>query len=140
MIEKDIKRLAFTISKGNKPNQNDAEALNGVIEYVNDEKKRHINNYHLFAKLFVNVLRNDLIRNDYDYRLITNSLDMVLRMDLEEHIEGLVGDISQNELLKDVDGMTEDDILENVKFPKFNENKMRNKIIDLIGNLVEDYG
>ena len=63
MIQKQIDRLKFTFSKGNKPNATDFEALNGIIEYVNSEKERERNNNHLFAKIFLSQFKNDFIKN-----------------------------------------------------------------------------
>jgi hypothetical protein len=34
-IQEAIKRLSFTISKQNKPNNTDADALNSIIEFLN---------------------------------------------------------------------------------------------------------
>lgn len=37
---KSINRLAYTISKGNKPNASDMEALNDIIDHVNKENEK----------------------------------------------------------------------------------------------------
>jgi len=138
MISKDIDRLKYTFYKGNKINQNDIKALNGFIEYVNQEKERQLNNYQLFAKLFVNTLKNDLLRNDYDYQTITSSLQSVLKIDFDVQLDSLLMDISQHELKKDIDSLSEEDLLKNFKYPKFDTEQMKDRIIEIIQNYIED--
>lgn len=53
-IEKSIQRLSWRFGNGNfTPNQNDINALNGIIEWVNDQRKITLNQNHLFAKLYI---------------------------------------------------------------------------------------
>lgn len=134
---KAINRLAYTISKGNKPNANDVEALNELIEYVNKEKERELNNNILFAKLYVNVFKNDLIRNNGDYKATVDSLKSTCRIGLEEQLNGLVREANAIHLQNSVKDY-EDDISK-FEYPKHNEKDMKNRLKDVIGNLIEDY-
>lgn len=52
-IDKNIERLGFTLSNGNKPNQSDIDALNNVIEWVEKHRSDTIRNNQLFAKLYI---------------------------------------------------------------------------------------
>lgn len=52
-----FKRLSFTIGKQNKPNSNDVEALNSIIEFYNNSNKQVTQDNLLFAKLYLFVLK-----------------------------------------------------------------------------------
>jgi len=94
---KELKRLAYTIGNGNKPNENDVKALNGVIEYFNNERKRDLQNNELFAKLFINVFKNDLIKSNGDYQKTLNTLKMIFKIDIHAHYDSLHSEINQIE-------------------------------------------
>lgn len=53
-----IKRLAYTIANKNKPNENDAEAINKIIEWFNLSNQKAVNDNLLFAKLYIFVLKD----------------------------------------------------------------------------------
>ena len=134
---KAINRLAYTISKGNKPNASDMEALNDIIDYVNKEKERELNNNRLFAKLYVNVFKNDLIRNNGDYKATVASLKSTCRIDLNEQLNSLVIEANAIALQNDMKAF-EDDISK-FEYPKHDEAGMKNRLKEVIGNLIEDY-
>ena len=136
MISKDIDRLKYTFSKGNKINQNDIEALNGFIEYVNKEKERELNNHHLFAKLYVNAFKDILIRSEGNYQLASKSLLGVVRIDLNDHLDRLIIECNQIWLEKEI--KTNDSL--NVEYPNYDKEQMKNRIVELISNLIEDFG
>lgn len=54
-----LKRLHFTISKGNKPNQLDIEALNQIIRDQKKQAEETTKDHYLFAKLYAVVLRSN---------------------------------------------------------------------------------
>jgi len=54
-----IKRLFYTISKGNKPNQLDIEALNQIIRDQKKQSEETTKEHYLFAKLYAVVLRSN---------------------------------------------------------------------------------
>ena len=54
-----LKRLHFTISKGNKPNQLDIEALNQIIRDQKKQAEETTKYHYLFAKLYAVVLRSN---------------------------------------------------------------------------------
>ena len=100
MIQKQIDRLKYTFTKGNKPNQTDFEALNGFIKYVNDEQERKVANNHLFAKLFISVFKNDLIKSEGNYQYIIDSLRMAIALPLKDHYNELFEEMNSIELVK----------------------------------------
>jgi len=102
---KALNRLAYTIQNQNKPNENDVEALNEVIRYYNAERDRLIVNNRLFAKLFLNTLRNDIIRSNGNYQLSIDGLRNVARISLEDQLSRLVTDSNQIFLEKEVKGI-----------------------------------
>lgn len=134
---KAINRLAYTISNGHKPNASDVEALNQLIDYVNKEKQRELNNNRLFAKLYVNVFKNDLIKNNGNYKATVDSLKSTCRIDLDEQLNGLVREANAIYLQNEMENYTKD--ISKFEYPKHDETKMKNRLKDLIGNLIEDY-
>jgi len=134
---KAINRLAYTISNGNKPNASDVEALNQLIDYVNKEKQRELNNNRLFAKLYVNVFKNDLIKNNGNYKATVDSLKSTCRIGLDEQLNGLVREANAIYLQNEIESYTKD--ISTFEYPKHDETKMKNRLKDLIGNLIEDY-
>lgn len=66
-IKDAFKRLHFTISKNNKPNETDAEAFNDICEVFKQQEEKTIQDNLLFAKLYTFLLENLVIRsNDVD--------------------------------------------------------------------------
>ena len=134
---KAINRLAYTISNGNKPNATDVEALNQLIGYINKEKQRELNNNILFAKLYVNTFKNDLIKNKGDYKNTVQSLKSTCRISFEDQLEGLVREANAIHLEQEAAAFTKD--ISTFQYPKYDVNKMKYKFKDLIGNLIEDF-
>jgi hypothetical protein len=100
MIQKQIDRLKYTFTKGNKPNATDIEALNNIIKYVNSEKERELNNNHLFAKLFLSDFQNDFIKNEGNYQYNIDSLRIILKKPLESHYEDVFNEMNEIEYVK----------------------------------------
>jgi hypothetical protein len=100
MIQKQIDRLKYTFTKGNKPNATDIEALNNIIKYVNSEKERELNNNHLFAKLFLSDFKNDFIKNEGNYQYNIDSLRIILKKPLESHYEDVFNEMNEIEYVK----------------------------------------
>ncbi len=136
---KALKRLAYTIQNQNKPNENDVEALNEVIRYYNAERDRLIVNNRLFAKLFLNVLRNDIIRSNGNYQLSIDSLRNVVRISLDDQLSRLITDSNQIFLEKEVKGIENETEMVDYTYPKYDAEKMKVRIKDIIANLIEDY-
>ena len=137
MVSKDIDRLKYTFSKGNKINQNDIKALNGIIEYVNLEKERQLNNYQLFAKMYVSVFKDTLIRSEGNYQLASKTIVTILRMDLNDQLERMIDEVNQIWLEKDI---KEKGLDSDFNTEKYDKEQMKARIIELISNLIEDYG
>lgn len=134
---KAINRLAYTISKGNKPNANDAAALNEIIDYVNKEKERELDNNMLFAKLYINAFKNSLIKNKGNYKDIVASLKSICRISFEDQLDGLVREANAIHLEQEIEAFTKD--ISKFKYPKYNIEDMKNKFKSTIGNLIEDF-
>lgn len=136
-IIKDINRLSFTISKQNKPNQTDADALDGIIEYVNQEKERQLNNHQLFAKLFINDMLNDTIKNDGNYQKSLDTLRMVFKIDLQEHINNFNSHINQLRLENQIKDKVD---IDKINFITWTKEETQERLTELITDLIEDYG
>lgn len=60
-VDKSIQRLSWRFGNGQfTPNQNDVDSLNGLIEWINDQRKITLNENLLFAKLFIYVYHQNL--------------------------------------------------------------------------------
>jgi len=51
-----VSRIRFTVSKQNKPNQSDAEALNSILEHLQKVEEKTVQDNLLFAKLYAYLL------------------------------------------------------------------------------------
>jgi len=81
-IQESIKRLGFTISKQNKPNSTDADALNSIIDFINNVNKSEVQENKLFAKLYImNFITQMRIVRDFD--LAQSNVNKILKMPLE---------------------------------------------------------
>ena len=58
----------FSTAKQFTPNQNDADAFNLILSYINNSVKKEVNENELFAKLYVKILTDYLtcLANDVD--------------------------------------------------------------------------
>lgn len=86
-LKEAIQRLSFTVSKQNKPNATDAEALNKILEYLNNSIKREINENEMFAKLYVYLLFNEVIFYKGDVDLGQKKINEVLQIPLIDMYE-----------------------------------------------------
>jgi hypothetical protein len=81
-LQEAIKRLGFTISKQNKPNSTDADALNSIIDFVNNVNKSEVQENRLFAKLYImNFITQMRIVRDFD--LAQSNVNKILKMPLD---------------------------------------------------------
>ena len=97
-IKDAIKRLSFTISKQNKPNANDAEALNAIIDFINISSKEVVKENEFTAKLFCFVLKEFL--NHYkNVNFASKKINKdILSLPLEYHLQGLKSMLDMHEL------------------------------------------
>lgn len=88
---KAIERLAFTITKQNKPNQTDLDALKTLVEWIDNSKKQEIRNNYLFAKMYVyNFVHEVLHYKDsfnFNYGKSQKKIHEILEMPLNKNIE-----------------------------------------------------
>ncbi len=81
-------RLSWRMRNGKfEPNNDDKEALKFIGNYVNNEMSQEPqHNYH-FAKLYVFVYFNLMIRYDNDNKICEKEIEKILELPLEHHIE-----------------------------------------------------
>jgi hypothetical protein len=97
-LSQAIKRLSFTISNQNKPNNEDVLALNSIIDFVNLSSEKTIQENKLFAKMFCFVLKEFLIHyKDIDFASKQINKD-ILSMPLNYHLTILLEQLKTNEL------------------------------------------
>lgn len=84
-----IKRLGYTISNQNKPNQTDAEAINEIIRFTNNAFSNSVNDNLLFAKLLAIDLKRRYLICNQDINETLKSLSRDLKNPLEFHIDTL---------------------------------------------------
>jgi len=97
-LSDSIKRLGFTISKQNKPNSTDADALNSIIEFINLSNKQVVKDNELLAKIYCFVLNEKLLKYK-DIDLVSKMLNQnILSKPLIYHLQLLKLSLEQNEL------------------------------------------
>ena len=97
--KKAFERLAFTISKQNKPNQTDLEALKVLAEYFDNYKKEVKQENNIFAKLFVYTLSNEL-EFYQDIKFAQMKLNQVMNKSTVEHYNDFNNTLNSIELEK----------------------------------------
>lgn len=80
-IAKSINRLSYTIQNQNKPNTSDANALNDIMEFINQTTKTEVHENELFAKLYVSNLIMQL-RLTSNLDLAQKNVNKILKMKL----------------------------------------------------------
>jgi hypothetical protein len=108
-LKEAIQRLSFTVSKQNKPNTTDAEALNKILEYLNNSIKREVNENEMFAKLYVYLLFNEVIFYKGDVDMSQAKINDVLKkplIDLYENFRISFNAIALNNFLHE-NGLSE---------------------------------
>ena len=162
MVKKDIDRLIYTISNQNKPNKNDIDALNGVIEYVNSEKDRLINNHRMFARIYISSFTYGIYKTNGNYQKISNNLLDVLKTPLEtiyndfhqqmnetefENVTDLLGMSNKHPAIRTPEENENDKriVSENAKditeaLTHYNKEDVYDRLNSLMSDLIEDYG
>jgi hypothetical protein len=86
---KAIERLSYTISRENKPNQTDKDALNKIIKDLNKQAEENVKEHYLFAKLYAVMLR---VNTDYHGDIVKGNRDIneILAEPLELQLEKLL--------------------------------------------------
>ena len=108
-LKEAIQRLSFTVSKQNKPNATDAEALNKILEYLNNSIKREVNENEMFAKLYVYLLFNEVIFYKGDVDMSQAKINEILNqplIDLYENFRMSFNAIALNNFLHE-NGLSE---------------------------------
>lgn len=101
MIKKHLDRIKWRISHGGwKANQADLDALNGIIEYANNEEERNFRSNPHLAKLYI-YLYTDFLRH-YDCTVYEPHAEKailhILKADTATLIENLTYTINQQNL------------------------------------------
>jgi len=86
-IEKSMNRLAYTIAKGNKPNQTDVAAFNDIVEWINLAKEERLSRNHHFSKIAVIYYCDLLQRYSWDKFLAEKEIQQLLEQPLKDHYE-----------------------------------------------------
>lgn len=110
--DKAIERLAFTITKQNKPNQTDLDSLKVIAEFIENSKKKETTSNYLFAKMYVYAFIHEISYYnesfDTNYAFSQRKLNNVLKMSLEDNIKDVMNRLNTHEyqLLIENLGMT----------------------------------
>lgn len=94
-----IKRLRFTFSKKNKPNDTDIEALNIVLKTINDYQQKGVDDNRVFAKLLCLYIKKEYQDGSNDINQTIEILGKDLKMPLEFHIDNLSNKILSTQLI-----------------------------------------
>lgn len=133
-IQEAIKRLSFTISKQNKPNNTDADALNSIIDFINISNKQVVQENLLLAKMYAFVLK-EFINHYEDVNFASRQINAdILNKSLDYHLEYLKMQLQSTEInkfFKSLDlkptwviGQTIDEIITNIEINKESLNKI----------------
>jgi hypothetical protein len=101
-----IKRLRFTLSKGNKPNQTDIEALNSILLFFDSTQKKQVEDNRIFAKLLAIDLKYRYERCNDDINSALKNLSQDLKQKLEFHIGLLSAKMTTSQITNYIKGLT----------------------------------
>ena len=154
---RDLNRLKYTITNRTKPNDQDLEAINNLEKYISDLRSKVLNKNDLFAKLFINVLKNDLINSKGNYQSSIETLRMALKIDLATHYELFKSEINAIELEKycdhlgipsEINTIEDEQLKENVLnenvdeltrlLDRFTNDQVKKRLDKLMINIIED--
>lgn len=96
-IKDAFKRLHFTISKSNKPNEVDIEAFNDICEVFKQQEEKTVQENLLFAKLYAYTLQ-EFTRHYNDAELANKKLNELLSQTMEMRVEMLLKQLKYTEL------------------------------------------
>jgi len=82
------KRLKYTISKGNKPNQTDIEAFNEILSAYSKSESENINNNMAFCKLLA-LLMIEKVRKFENIDEAVKAIGISLMLPLQVHVSDL---------------------------------------------------
>ncbi len=107
-LKEAFSRLGFTISKQNKPNQSDADALNSILEYFKKSEEKTIHENLLFAKLYAFLLTEFTMHyNNVDEA--NKQINKIISEPMDIRIELLLSHLKMSEVTQ----VFADPILEN---------------------------
>jgi len=86
-IDKSMNRLAYTIAKGNKPNQTDANAFNEVVDWINFVKEERLARNHHFCKMTMYVYNQLLLHYEGSNITAEKEIQNILKEPLKGHYE-----------------------------------------------------
>ena len=97
-VKRALDQLIFKFKKVWNPTQSDVDALNSIITFVDDKHKQQINNYELFAKLYIFVYQ-EFLRN-HNTTVFNSVPQKELNKLLDRPIEEFIKDFtkSQNDI------------------------------------------
>ena len=121
-----IKRLRFTLSKQNKPNQSDIDAFNSICSHLQKSEAEVNQDHLLFGKLYTYVLSN-MLHHYSDINFANKRLNEILSQPMDIRIEELLSMLKHSELqkvfadplIKDKSDIEVKDIFS--RYPKFSQ-------------------
>jgi len=103
-----IKRLRFTFSKQNKPNNIDADALSILLFNLNNLQKDRIEDNRVFAKLLCILIKEKYSNGNNDINQTLKFISQDLKEPLEFHIETLSNKITSTQIVNFIKTLTID--------------------------------
>ncbi len=125
-LKEAVSRCRFTISKGYKANEKDADAFNFIMEYLSKTQEKTVQEHLLFAKLYTFVLQEFVVHyNDLD--TANKKLNQLISEPFDMRIDFLLRQLKQNEvttvfadpMLKNKDHIQLKEIFS--RYPKFKD-------------------
>ncbi len=118
-LSDSVKRVRFTISKGNKPNEKDIEAFNVICAHLQKTEEETVQENLLFAKLYAYLLgKFSMHYND------VNEANKHLNKILQQPFTFVTGILEMELKAMEVRSVIKDDILTNLS-PKDVREKMK---------------
>jgi len=160
-LQKAISRLKYTTENGNKSNGSDKEALEVILNEIYKKKAIKKDDNILFKKLFIGILKHELVKSNGDYQIAFGIVKTILRIDIDEHFTSFAREVNQLEfesyceyiglslkhpaMKTDAEELEDDAIIKanaeklSEVLTHFSEKKITNRLNVLIDKSIEDY-
>lgn len=139
-LDKAINRIAwrFTHDKAFKPNENDIDSVNCLIDWINRQRSESVKNNQLFAKLYIYFLNQGIryyestVFDDIPKKELSN----ILNLPLANFYTAFHKEIHSNQIIKITDKFKEDGL--QIELKEFEEKYSLEFVTEQLNTMINE--
>lgn len=138
-IEKAVQRIGWRIQEGHfKANENDIDAFNTIVRYVESNQKQLLKDQELFAKLYIHVYGQFLIHYNSDVfnQEPKKELNKILDKSLSETISVFHSLLNQIKIDRDVLNCSDVSDVQDIKIMPYEQDYVVKNIIEQVNEVI----